>query len=310
MATLPEMEKMIMEEKAMTGEEVLQEILNALNGNGMQQAANGIYELCAYVDSMTKKVEDMTEEIAGLRDTIQKMEDDKLGNKMKKSLNEAADRLENHCVEIKRQLFEVKEGIKNKAGDILADFKMRGKEALNRVSEFVGLKDKLIHIRNKVKEGIADTNRTIAKIDAFGNGMREAGQRAANSFRTFADKEEVDYSKKEQNFSKTEFAKKPWQWQKKVYESMVLHLDASIDKVEYLSRDVELHRINQKDVEKEAEPVAEEINHLLPIARVAESSEYEYGADAFEAAYPKMKQEINVETGANTPAIPKTGKAR
>ena len=41
-----------MEERAMTGEEVLQEILGALNGNGMQQAANGVYELCAYVDSM------------------------------------------------------------------------------------------------------------------------------------------------------------------------------------------------------------------------------------------------------------------
>lgn len=52
-----------MEDKPMTGEEVLQQILGALNGNGMQQAANGVYELCAYVDSMTHKVEDMTEEI-------------------------------------------------------------------------------------------------------------------------------------------------------------------------------------------------------------------------------------------------------
>lgn len=40
-----------MEDKPMIGEEVLQQILGALNGNGMQQAANGVYELCAYVDS-------------------------------------------------------------------------------------------------------------------------------------------------------------------------------------------------------------------------------------------------------------------
>lgn len=70
-----------------------------------------------------------------------------------------------------------------------------------------------------------------------------ATQQMANTFRTFADKEEVDYSQKEQKFSKTRLAKKPWQWQKKVYESMVLHLDASIDKVEDLSRDVELNRM-------------------------------------------------------------------
>ena len=63
-AALPEMEETMMEDKPMIGEEVLQQILGALNGNGMQQAANGVYELCAYVDSMTHKVEDMTEEIA------------------------------------------------------------------------------------------------------------------------------------------------------------------------------------------------------------------------------------------------------
>ena len=124
---LPEMENTIMEDRAMTGEEVVQEI-------------------------------------SALRGYIQKMEDDKLANKLKKSLNEAADRLEKRCEEIKQQLFEVKESIKNKASDIMADFKMRGKEALNRVSEFVGLKEKLTGIRDKVKEGIADTNRILAKI--------------------------------------------------------------------------------------------------------------------------------------------------
>lgn len=171
-----------MEDKPMIGEEVLQQILGALNGNGMQQAANGVYELCAYVDSMTHKVEDMTEEIARLREDIQKMQEDTFTNRLKKLLSEAADRLEKRCDEIKQQIFEVKESIKSKAGEIMADFKMRGMAALNRVSEFIGLKDKLVGIRNKVKEGIADTNRTIAKIDSFGKGMREAGQKVANSF--------------------------------------------------------------------------------------------------------------------------------
>ena len=296
-----------MEDKPMTGEEVIQQILGALNGNGMQQAANGVYELCAYVDSMTHKVEDMTDEIARLRTDIQKMEDDKLANRLKKSLNEAADRLENRCNEIKEQLFEVKESIKSKAGEIMADFKMRGKEALNRVSEFVGLKEKLMGIRDKVKEGIADTNRIISKIDAFGKGMREAGQKVANTFRTFADKEEVDYSKQEKHFSKTEIMKKPWKWQKKVYESMVLRLDASIDKVEDLARDVEINRMKDKQVDT-MEHTEEVSRDVSPIAAVAEPSGYQYGAEAFEAAYPKMKPTKVPE--AKKPDIPKAGKIR
>lgn len=292
-----------MEEKSMTGEEVMKQLLSALNGNGMQQAANGVYELCAYVDSMTHKVEDMTEEIARLRDDIQRMQEDTVTNRLKKSLNEAADRLENRCNEIKQQLFEVKEGIKNKASEIMTDFKKRGKEALNRVCEFAGLKDKLMGIRNKLKEGIADTEHTISKIDAFGEGMREAGQKVANTFRTFADKEEVDYSGQEKRFSKTEIMKKPWKWQKKVYESMVLRLDASIDKVEDLARDVEINRMNDKQVDKEKQ--TEEVS-LVSV--VAEPSEYQYGAEAFEAACAKGEQAKVPEE--KVPDVPKQGKSR
>lgn len=227
--------------------------------------------------------------------------------KGKKSLSEAADRLEKRCDEIKQQIFEVKESIKSKAGEIMADFKMRGKAALNRVSEFIGLKDKLVGIRNKVKEGIADTNRTIAKIDSFGKGIREAGQKVANTFRTFADKEEVDYSEKEKKFSKTEVAKKPWKWQKKVYESMVLHLDAAIDKVEDLSRDVELYRMEKKQIDK-PEHVTDIRDTIAPVSSVAEPTEYQFGAEAFEAAYPKMDSVIKPD--AKAPSVPKTGKVR
>lgn len=156
-----------MEDKPMTREEVLQQILGALNGNGMQQAENGVYELCVYVDSMTHKVEDMTNEIVRLRESIRKLQNDTFTNRLKKSLSESADHLEKCCDEIKQQIFEEKENIKTKAGEIMADLKISGKAALNRVSEFIGLKDKLVGIRNKVKEGIDDTNRIIAKIDSF-----------------------------------------------------------------------------------------------------------------------------------------------
>lgn len=296
-----------MEEKSMTGEEVMKQLLSALNGNGMQQAANGVYELCVYVDSMTHKVEDMTEEIAKLRDDIQRMQEDTVTNKLKKSLNEAAEHLENRCNEIKKQIFEVKENIRHKAGEIMTDFKKRGKEALNRVCEFAGLKDKLMGIRNKVKEEIADTEHTISKIDAFGKGMREAGQKVANTFRTFADREEVDYSGQEKRFSKTEVMKKPWKWQKKVYESMVLRLDASIDKVEDLARDVEIKRMNDKqvDTEKHTEEVMEDESF---VSAVAEPSEYQYGAEAFEAACAKGGQAKVPEV--KVPVAPKQGKVR
>ena len=61
-------------------------------------------------------------------------------------------------------------------------------------------------------------------------GFREAGQTVANVFRTFADKPEVDYSQKEQKHPITKAVLAPMKAVRKLFVSMELHLDASIDK--------------------------------------------------------------------------------
>lgn len=96
-------------------------------------------------------------------------------------------------------------------------------------------------------------------------------------------------------------------WQKKVYDSMVLHLDAAIDKVEDLSRNVELDRMEKKQIDK-PEQVTDIRDAMAPVSSVAEPTEYQYGAEAFEVAYPKMDSDIMPE--AKAPSVPKTGKVR
>lgn len=137
--------------------------------------------------------------------------------------------------------------------------------------------------KDTISEGIIDTDRTISKIEAFGTGMRDANQKIANTFRTFADKPEMDYSQKEQKFSKTELITKPWKWQKKVYESMVSHLDGAIRKCQDLSNKVEIDRMNQKfDEVMTQEHEQQELSNVIPM--VAEEAEKQYGAEAFEKA--------------------------
>lgn len=117
-------------------------------------------------------------------------------------------------------------------------------------------------------------------MDAFGSGMREAGQKIANTFRTFADKETVDYPEKEKKFSKTELVKKPFEAKKKLYQRMEQYLDEALDNVESLAKEPE----RMKDVEM-AEPSM--------LGAVAEP-EFQYGADAFEAYQQSGKAETEV----------------
>ena len=143
------------------------------------------------------------------------------------------------------------------------------------------------------------SNKDIAKTALLAKGFREAGQTAANAFRTFADKPAMDYSQKEQKHPITKAVLAPMKAVKKILVSMELHLDASIDKLDNLAMNVQLdkekHMENAKVQEQteperaEAERVEAEIVYS-PI--VAEPQEYQYNADAFEArGVDDVKQE-------------------
>lgn len=82
-------------------------------------------------------------------------------------------------------------------------------------------------------------------------GFREAGQTAANAFRTFVDKPEVDYSQKEQKYHITKAVLAPMKTVKKMLVSMELHLEASIDKLDNLAMNVQFDKEKHMENEKE-----------------------------------------------------------
>ena len=185
---------------------------------------------------------------------------------------------------------EVKAQVKSTAKSIVDEAKAKGRAALYRVSEFLEIKKRLLDIRENVRGAIKTTDKDIAKTALLAKGFREAGQTAANAFRTFADKSEVDYSQKEQKHPITKAVLAPMKAVRKLFVLMELHLDASIDKLDNLAMNVQLdkekHMENAKAQEQtepemaEAERVEAEIVYA---PMVAEPQEYQYNADAFEA---------------------------
>ncbi len=180
---------------------------------------------------------------------------------------------------MKEKLSEVKAGIKSKAGKIVTAAKQKGKAALNKVAKFPGIKKKLENIRQNVQESMEDVDKIIGKIDAFGTGMREAGQKIANTFRTFGDKLEKEYGEKK--FSKTERIKKPFQAKRKLLSGILNCADAAIAKIEQLAADVKQYQTDKAERETAGAASMEAVSPI-ELARVAEP-EFQYGADAFEA---------------------------
>ena len=182
---------------------------------------------------------------------------------------------------------------------IVDEAKAKGRAALYRLSEFLGIKKKLLDIREDVRGAIKTTDKDIAKTALLAKGFREAGQTAANAFRTFADKPEVDYSQKEQKHPITKAVLAPMKAVKKMLVSMGLHLDASIDKLDNLAMNVQLDKEKRMENAKEQEQTesgraeAERVEaEIVYSPMVAEPQEYQYNADAFEArGVDEVKQE-------------------
>ena len=285
--------------KTLTNEEVIRELLELLKKNAMKEQANDVFEICSYVDGLEKKIDSMTEELTNMQNQIKEMQEDTLVNNAKKALSEAQERLNSRCEHIKSQVLEVKEQVRSTAKGIVEEAKEKGRAALYRVSEFLGIKKRLLDIRENVRGAIKTTDKDIAKTALLAKGFREAGQTVANAFRTFADNPEVDYSQKEQKHPITKAVLAPMKAVKKMLVSMELHLDASIDKLDNLAMNVQLdkekHMENAKAQEQteperaEAERVEAEVVYS---PMVAEPQEYQYNADAFEArGVDEVKQE-------------------
>ena len=285
--------------KTLTNEEVIRELLDLLKKNAMKEQANDVFEICSYVDVLEKKIDSMTEELTNMQNQIKEMQEDTLVNNAKKALSEAQERLNTRCEQIKSQVLEVKEHVRSTAKGIVEEAKEKGRAALYRVSEFLGIKKRLLDIRENVRDAIKTTDKDIAKTALLAKGLREVGQTAANAFRTFADKSEVDYSQKEQKHPITKAVLAPMKAVKKMLVSMELHLDASIDKLDNLAMNVKLdkekHMENEKKQEQteperaEADRVEAEVVYS---PMVAEPQEYQYNADAFEArGVDEVKQE-------------------
>ena len=249
-----------------------------------------------------------------MQNQIREMQEDTLVNNAKKALSEAQERLNARCEQIKSQVLEVKAHVKSAAKGIVEEAKEKGRAALYRVSEFLGIKKRFLDIRENVRGAIKTTDKDIAKTALLAKGFREAGQTVANAFRTFADKPEVDYSQKEQKHPITKAVLAPMKAVKKMLVSMELHLDASIDKLDNLAMNVQLdkekHMENAKAQEQteperaEAERVEAEVVYS---PMVAEPQEYQYNADAFEA---RGVDEVNQEAAHKETAKVREDKSR
>lgn len=272
------------EQKRLTKDAIIQELIGLLNQNQQSESAQNVSEMAALIDEMEIKIDAVMEELTAVRRQLNEMQGQKIGKKLRTALLNTMEHMEQGYVNIKQEISQIKAETKNKAAEIVKGVKQVGREALGRVSEFLGLKKHLRNLRTNVNLAICDTDHAIEKIDAFGTGMREAVRKAANTFRIAANKPEKEYG--ERHFSKTELIKKPFLLKKKLLVHVLHDADAVIGKIENLTK------IEKSHAEQDFGKTIEDNMEML----IAEPI-FQYGADAFEAQYDGSTEREELVSG-------------
>lgn len=221
----------------LTKDEMIMMLMDLLKQNNMQEKSNVMYETAAYIDVLESKLDQMSKELTAMRKQLVEMDNKTLAAGIKEAINKSITKSQIAINDMKEKVSEIKSEMKAKAKSIVDEIKLKGKAALNRVAEFTRLTSKLAYVREGIREGIKETDKTIERINGFGHGMRNAGRQIVNSFRVLAGHEEKESSEDKKMYI-TGILRSPWVGQKKVYEGMERVLNGAIDRLENLSKEM------------------------------------------------------------------------
>lgn len=149
---------------SMTKDEMIMELIELLKSNDRGCQAGDVFEMAAYIDIIGNHLDQMAQEINQMRKEMQAMRDEQVSKSLKEVLSDVVGKAQSRCNEMKQKLLEAKNDMKTKAAEIVGDFRQKVKAVLNKVADFLVVKEKLSGIREKVREGIRETVRRLQEL--------------------------------------------------------------------------------------------------------------------------------------------------
>ncbi len=112
----------MIERKALTQDEMIMELLQLLKQNNMQQESKDTYELCAYIDSLEKKLDSMTTELVNMQNRIDELQESQISKAIQARMAEAKERhvrkssayLQQQVLSLQQQLVMVQQQAKRR----------------------------------------------------------------------------------------------------------------------------------------------------------------------------------------------------
>jgi len=213
--------------------EHVKELFGILQDNNRD--TSGLSAIIGHVGEMESFIKRSEEMIAKMKAQLDSMKEVQ-NHPIKTYLQNAIKMLEQKVTEVKERIGELKDSIIEGCKNAVTACKEKGLAVLNSIASFFGFKQNLQDLNKDIDRIITQSEKAVAKIEAFSNEYHSAGRAMKNMARMAVGKKPIDAKKEAGKLAQTLAA--PYKIQKSALIGLKKSVNRAVAKLEQLDAKV------------------------------------------------------------------------
>lgn len=241
-------------------QEHLKEFFKQLSQNGQRQEAAEFSSLVSQLSQMEEQYSAVLSELKAVREQLDSLQDKGIKATAIKSVSAIQDRV----AQGKDQLNHIKSDLSQAVRKALSVVKQHGISALNKVADFVGIKNALNDMKDNLNASIADTQKSIDHINAVGNELHALKEHGRNLGRVLVGKEAAELTARNEDKGVLAAVAKPLKKSKAMLERMEKGVTRALQSVERLEQAAAKGREEKPSVREGLKAAKQQENQVKP----------------------------------------------
>lgn len=211
----------------------IQELLLVLGIFERRSESKNLTELCEQLDKMNQTMEQVMIEVSGMREQFLQINEK---TSLKDSLSGIVEKMGEQAQNMKTWLYEIRQEIKDKSKEVVQGVLNKGISGLRQMTDFLGIKDKLISMRGLAEKSLIKTEETITRMEQATGQASQAIADVKNVGRSLAGKEMAEVNLEKQHKIERGVTA-PMRAHRKLISAMIGRIDRAIGSIDVLLKE-------------------------------------------------------------------------
>lgn len=211
----------------------IQELLLVLGIFERRSESKNLTELCEQLDKMNQTMEQVMIEVSGMREQFLQVNEK---TSLKDSLSGIVEKMGEQAQNMKTWLYEIRQEIKDKSKEVVQGVLNKGISGLRQMTDFLGIKNKLISMRVLAEKSLIKTEEAITRMEQATGQASQAIADVKNVGRSLAGKEMAEVNLEKQHKIERGVTA-PMRAHRKLISAMIRQIDRAIGSIDVLFKE-------------------------------------------------------------------------